>query len=81
MKPFLCQPKIVSGLQESMDLLNEWEDKFSVGIPTIDEEHKKLIAILNNAIVAKEHNDNIEEIKDVLVFKHSKMQYTGGGGY
>ncbi len=44
----------------------EWEDKYSVGISMIDEEHKKLIGILNKAIFAKEHNDNPEEIKGVL---------------
>jgi hemerythrin len=27
----------------------EWEDKFNVGISIIDEEHKKLIGILNIA--------------------------------
>ncbi len=44
----------------------EWEDKFSLGISIIDEEHKKLIGILNKAILAKEHNVNSEEIKEVL---------------
>ncbi len=44
----------------------EWEDKFSVGISMIDEEHKTLIGILNKAIIAKEHNANTEEIKEVL---------------
>ena len=44
----------------------EWEEKYSVGISMLDEEHKKLIGILNKAIFAKEHNDNPEEIKEVL---------------
>ena len=44
----------------------EWEDKFSVGISMIDEEHKKLIGLLNKAIFVKEHNDNPEEIREVL---------------
>ncbi len=44
----------------------EWEDKFSVGISMIDEEHKKLIAILNKAILAKESNDDPKVIRDVL---------------
>ncbi len=44
----------------------EWEDKFSVGISIIDEEHKKLIGILNKAIFAKEHNNNPKEIEEVL---------------
>ncbi len=44
----------------------KWNDKYSVGISFIDEEHKKIIGILNKAIFAKEHNDNPEEIKEVL---------------
>ncbi len=45
----------------------EWEDKFSVGISMIDEEHKKLISIINRAIHAKEHHSNPDEIEDVLI--------------
>ncbi len=44
----------------------EWEDKYSVSISTIDEEHKKLIGIINKTIIAKEHNANPEEIEEVL---------------
>ena len=49
-----------------MHKMIEWEDKFSLGISIIDEEHKKLIGILNKAILAKEHDVNTEEIKEVL---------------
>ena len=44
----------------------EWDNKYSVGISIIDEEHKKLFGILNKAIFAKEHNDNPEELREVL---------------
>ena len=44
----------------------EWDDKYSVDISIIDEEHKKFINIINKAIVAKKHNGNPEEIKEVL---------------
>ena len=44
----------------------EWEDKFSVNISIIDEEHKKLFFLLNKAIFAKEHNANPKEIEEVL---------------
>ncbi len=44
----------------------EWNEKYSVGISMIDEEHKKFIDIINKAIVAKGHNDNPEEVKEVL---------------
>ena len=45
----------------------KWEDKYSVGISMIDEEHKKLIGILNKAIFAKEHNDNPGELMEVII--------------
>ena len=44
----------------------EWEDKYSVGISVIDEEHKKLIGILNKAIIAKGNKDNLEETKEII---------------
>ena len=51
----------------------EWADKFSVDVSIIDEEHKKLIDILNRAIIANEHNNNIEETKDIL---NDMIEYT-----
>ena len=44
----------------------QWNDKYSVGISIIDEEHKKLIDIINLAIVSKEQNYNSEKTKEVL---------------
>ena len=44
----------------------EWDDKFSVGISMIDEEHKTLFGILNKVIVVKKHNGNPEELREVL---------------
>ena len=44
----------------------KWDDKYSLGLPIVDEEHKEFIGILNKAIFAKEHNDNPEEIREVL---------------
>ncbi len=44
----------------------EWNDKYSVGISIIDEQHKKLFSIINRTIHAKEHTDDIEELKEVL---------------
>jgi len=56
----------------------EWEDKFSVGISIIDEQHKKFIEIINKAIVAKEHNDNPEELKELLyrITKHAILHFS-----
>ncbi len=44
----------------------EWNDKYSVGISIIDEEHKKFIDIINKVIVTKEQNDNPEGVREVL---------------
>ena len=49
----------------------KWDVKYNLGISMIDEEHKKLIGIFNKAVFAKEHNDNPEEIMEVL----SEMTY------
>jgi hemerythrin-like metal-binding protein len=44
----------------------EWDDKYSVGISRIDDEHKQFIDIINEAIATKEHNDDPEELREVL---------------
>ncbi len=44
----------------------EWNKIYSLGISEIDEEHIKLIGIINKAILAKEHNSDPEELKEVL---------------
>ncbi len=56
----------------------EWKDKFSLGISIIDDEHKKLIGILNKAIIANEHNDNTEETKDILgdMIEYSRKHFS-----
>ena len=43
-----------------------WKEKDSMGISIIDDEHKRFIDIINKAIVTMEHNDNPEELKEVL---------------
>ena len=50
----------------------EWNDKYSVGISRIDDEHKQFINIINNAIATNEHNDDPEELKKLL---HSITMY------
>ncbi len=44
----------------------KWDDKYSVGISTIDDEHKEFFAIINKVFVIKEHNDNPEEVREIL---------------
>ena len=50
----------------------EWDDKYSMGMSKIDDEHKQFFDIVNKAIAAKEHNDNPEELREVL---HSITMY------
>ena len=44
----------------------EWDDKYSFGLSIVDEEHKKLIGILNKAIHAKKHRDNKKELMLII---------------
>ncbi len=44
-----------------------WSDSFSVGINAIDEDHQKLLALLNRCINAMETEDRKEEIRAILV--------------
>ena len=44
----------------------EWKEEYSIGISIIDKEHKELIRIMNAAMVAKQHGDNIDEISGLL---------------
>ena len=44
----------------------EWADKYSVGISIIDKHHKRLVGIINDAIVAKQHSDDPEKMMEVL---------------
>lgn len=46
----------------------EWDDKFSVGITLIDEQHKMLMQRLNDLSKAIESNQSIGEIVRVLGF-------------
>jgi hemerythrin len=61
----------------------KWDDKYSVGISMIDEEHKKFIGILNKIIYAKEHNVNPEELKQILreMTDYTLMHFTTEEAY
>ncbi len=41
-------------------------DKNNVNISVIDEDHSKFTDIINMTIIAKQHNNNEEKVKDVL---------------
>ncbi len=44
----------------------EWNDKYSVGVIRIDEEHKKLIGIINKATVTNKFNKEPSEVLVIL---------------
>jgi hemerythrin-like metal-binding protein len=46
----------------------EWDDKFLVGIPLIDEQHKMLIQRVNDLAQAIERHQSVGEIVRVLGF-------------
>ena len=43
-----------------------WQEKFSVGIPTIDREHKQLVELLNELLEAMQAGHGQDVLKDVL---------------
>ncbi len=44
----------------------EWNDKYNVNISVIDGDHSIFTDIINKAIVAEQHNNSEEKVKDVL---------------
>ncbi len=44
----------------------EWDNKYSVGISIIDNEHKKLIGIINKVILLQHNSSSPEDIKEVI---------------
>ncbi|MHC4267621.1 MAG: bacteriohemerythrin [Planctomycetota bacterium] len=44
----------------------KWENKFSVNVSKIDEEHKQFISIINKVFAAERGNDKPEKISEVL---------------
>lgn len=52
----------------------EWDDKYSVGISVINEEHKKFIDIINKAARVQKYDNNSRGITDVLIEMTSYAQ-------
>ena len=54
-------------LRFSMDNhMIEWNDKYSVNISLIDEQHKKLFEIINKAIIATKHSKVTKDVLGIL---------------
>ena len=45
----------------------KWDNKYSVGIPMIDEGHKEFIDIINKATYVKKYVDSPRAISEILV--------------
>ncbi len=44
----------------------EWNDKYSLNISLIDEQHKKLFEIINKAIIAEKHSKVAKDVLEIL---------------
>ncbi len=47
-------------------LLIDWNDHFSVGIPSIDEQHKKLVNMINALHAAIEQDQGEDALNDIF---------------
>ncbi len=58
----------------------EWSDEYSVGVSIVDDEHKKLVSLINEADIAKQNGENLTEIMKILndmvlyARRHFKME-------
>jgi len=64
--------------------LVEWSEKLSVGVPSVDDQHKKLVAMLNDlhdAMQLKQSHEALGKILDDLIdytayhFKHEEYLF------
>ncbi|MBT6050668.1 MAG: hemerythrin family protein [Candidatus Scalindua sp.] len=44
----------------------KWDDKYSVGISIIDKQHKRLVSIINDAIVVRQHSGDPKMVLEIL---------------
>ena len=59
-------------------VLFKWRDEYNVNIPSIDEQHKKLVAIINDlqvAMIDGKSQDVMKKIIDELV-QYTKSHFT-----
>ena len=53
----------------------KWNKRYSVNVKAIDDEHKKVIAIINKSIDANQHNGNPGEIYTILSEMTCRQMY------
>lgn len=55
--------------------LLEWNDKYSVGVPALDEDHKRLIDIINRVEKAERTGDSVKWVlQDLADYAHYHFQ-------
>ncbi len=60
----------------------KWEDKYSVNVSTLDEEHKKIIDTVNAITIAEQHNYTLDKVAEIIngmityTKKHFKSEET-----
>ena len=58
----------------------EWSEEYSVGVSIIDDDHKKLVSLINEADIAKQNGEKLTEIMKILndmvlyARRHFKME-------
>jgi hemerythrin-like metal-binding protein len=55
----------------------EWDDRYSVNIANIDENHKRFFDIINKAILVGQHRNRQEELAEALseVIQHASRHF------
>ncbi|OOZ35972.1 hemerythrin domain-containing protein [Solemya elarraichensis gill symbiont] len=53
----------------------EWKDEFSVGVGELDEQHKKIISMINLLNESQSETSQVEVVRNVLIemMKYSKF--------
>jgi hemerythrin len=63
-RPFITPPC----LQEGIMALIEWKKEYSVGVTKLDDQHKKILKIVNQCIGQQFSTQNEREIEEILDF-------------
>ncbi|MGM0443319.1 MAG: bacteriohemerythrin [Fibrobacterota bacterium] len=60
-----------------MDTIN-WNESYSVGVERFDEQHKRIIALINRLIEAEQNHISAEDISDTLdaMTRYSSEHFT-----
>lgn len=56
----------------------KWDDNYAVGIPLFDEQHKKIMEMLNQLLDAVKHDGKTEKCRDIVneLITYSSLHFT-----